>query len=228
MTQRTPSAEPIGVDRAMLDRAIGGWRGVIDSGLPAAVFVIAYIVTGSQLRPSVIAAVGSGLAIALWRVVRREPLQQVASGFVGVVISAFVATRTGRAEDYFLVGILINAGYCLAYLVSILVRWPLMGLVVGTFRGDPTGWRSEPRQYAAYATTSWIWAAMFAIRLVVQLPLYVAGAVGALGVAKLALGWPLFLLAAYLSYRIIHPVLAEVDAEREAAVVERGLEPEAS
>ena len=213
----------LGVDRAMLDRAVGGWRGMIDSGLPAAVFVIAYLVSGQQLRPSLVAAVATGALIAVVRLLRREPLQQVVAGFFGVAISAFVATRTGRAENYFLVGILINVGYLAAYLVTSALRWPLLGLVIGSIRGDTTGWRRDPRQYRAYATASWIWAGMFAIRLIVQLPLYFAGAVGALGVAKLAMGWPMFLLAAYLSYQILHPVLHQVDseaAERAAADLE--------
>jgi len=197
----------------MLDKAIGGWRGMIDSGVPAAVFVVAYLVSSQQLRPSVIAAVVTGLGIAAVRLVRRESLQQVLAGFVGVVISAFVATRTGRAENYFLIGILINVGYVLAYSISCVVRWPLLGVIVGYTRGDATGWRSDPRQYRAYATASWIWVGMFGLRLVVQLPMYFAGAVGMLGVAKLALGWPLFLLTVYMSYRIIHPVLQEVDAQ---------------
>jgi hypothetical protein len=222
------SADSLGVDRRMLDQAIGGWRGMIDSGLPAAVFVIAYLVTSQQLRPSVIAALVTGLVIAVVRLVRRESLQQVVAGFFGVAISAFVATRTGKAENYFLIGILINVGYMLVYAVSCLVRWPLLGVLIGYVRGDATGWRNDPRQYRAYATASWIWVAMFGLRLVIQLPMYFAGAVGMLGVAKLALGWPLFLLAAYLSYRIIHPVITQVD--HEAALLEpaAGLEPESA
>ncbi len=232
MTRDRAMAESIGIDREMLDRAVGGWRGLVDSGLPATVFVVVYLVGGLQLRSAVIAALGTGVVLALWHLARREPLQQVLSGFVGVAISAFVAARTGRAENYFLVGLLINLPYLVAYLVSLLVRWPLMGLVIGYFRGDPTGWRSDPRQYAAYATASWVWVAMFALRLSVQVPLYLLGAVGPLGVARLVMGWPLFLLAAFLTYRIVHPVLADERAEQredEAELADgRGLEPEAS
>lgn len=229
----TAGAGALGVDRAMLDKAVGGWRGMIDSGLPAAVFVVVYLVTSQQLRPAVIAALMTGLVIAALRLVRRESLQQVVAGFFGVAISAFVATRTGRAENYFLIGILTNVAYMLAYAISCLVRWPLLGLIVGSFRGDVSGWRSDPRQYRAYSTASWIWVGMFGLRLVIQLPLYFAGAVGMLGVAKLALGWPLFLLAAYLSYRIIHPVLKQVDAEaaqaeQKAIADPTGLEPESA
>lgn len=218
--------ESIGVDRAMLDRAIGGWRGLVDSGLPASLFVVVYMVNGQVLRPAVVAAVGCAVVIGLWRMARREPLQQVVSGFVGVAISALVATRTGRAEDYFLVGLLINVAYLAAYLVSILMRWPLIGLVVGYFRNDPTGWRDDPRQSAAYTTASWVWVAMFAIRLVSQVPMYLMGAVGALGVAKLVMGWPMFLLAAYLTYRIIHPVLSRHAAPAEGVALVTAGEPE--
>ncbi|HYO17509.1 MAG TPA: DUF3159 domain-containing protein [Dermatophilaceae bacterium] len=223
----TPSPESLGVDRRMLDQAIGGWRGMIDSGLPAAVFVVAYLVTSQQLRPSVIAALVAGLLIALMRLARHESLQQVVAGFFGVAISAFVATRTGKAENYFLIGILINVAYMLVYAVSCLIRWPLLGVIVGYVRGDASTWRKDPRQYRAYATASWVWVAMFGLRLVIQLPMYFAGAVGMLGVAKLALGWPLFLLAAYVSYRIIHPVLKEVDAEAALQAPAPGLEPSA-
>ncbi len=218
--------EDLGLDRAMLDNAIGGWRGMIDSGAPAAVFVVAYMVTSQQLRPALIAALVAGGVIALVRIVRREPMQQVAAGFFGVAISALVATRTGRAENFFLIGILINVGYMLAYAISCLVRWPLLGLVIGYLRGDATGWRDDPRLYRAYATASWVWVAMFGVRLAIQLPLYFAGAVGMLGAAKLALGWPLFLLAAYLSYQIIHPVLRQVQAQGEALAAAPGVEPD--
>ena len=224
----TQETDSLGVDRAMLDQAIGGWRGMIDSGLPAAVFVIAYLATSQQLRPTVIAALVSGAVIAVVRLARRESLQQVVAGFFGVAISAFVATRTGRAENYFLIGILINVAYMLAYAISCIVRWPLLGVIIGYVRGDATGWRADPRQYRAYATASWIWVAMFGLRLVIQLPMYFAGAVGMLGVAKLVLGWPLFLLAAYLSYRIIHPVLKQVESEAALLEPSVGLEPESA
>jgi MFS family permease len=190
---------------------------MIDSGVPTAVFVVALLVTDQSLRPALVAAVVSGLVIAGVRVVRRESLQQVLAGFVGVVVSAFIATRSGRAEDYFLIGILINGAYGAAYLVSILIRWPLIGLVVAAFRKDSNGWRQDREQYLAYVTASWLWVAMFGTRLAVQVPLYVAGAVGALGITKLALGWPFFLLTAWLTYRIINPVLAAADQARPGA-----------
>lgn len=190
----------------LLERAIGGWRGMIDSGVPTLVFVVAYLVTSQNLRASVIAAVVAGVLIVVWRLARREPLQQVLAGFAGVAISAFVANATNRPEDYFLPGFLQNLGYGSAFLISILVRWPLLGVALGYLTGDGTAWRQDPALRRTYAAASWIWVGLFFGRLAVQVPLYFAGAVGALGVMKIIMGVPLYVAAAYFTYRLLKPV----------------------
>jgi len=194
-------------ERALLERAIGGWRGMIDSALPALVFLIAYLVTGSDLRNALIAAVVVGAVVAVIRLVRRESLQQVLAGFAGVAISAFVASRTGQASDFYLPGILTNAAYGVALLVSILVGWPLIGVAAGYLTGDGTAWRSDSPTRRAYAASTWIWVGLFALRLVVQVPLYLMQNVAALGIAKVVMGWPLYLLCVYLTYRVLAPAL---------------------
>lgn len=199
-------AEEVTADRALLAKAIGGWRGVVDSALPSFIFIIAFLI-GKNLNLAVWLAVGAGVAIAVWRLARRQSLQQVVGGLAGVAISAYFASRTGKAENYFLPGLLTNLGYFLAILVSILVRWPLLGIFVGSLVGEPTAWRHDPEQRRAYAAASWIWVGVFGLRLLVQVPMYLAGAVGVLGFTKVAMGWPLFLLGAYLTYRVLHPVV---------------------
>lgn len=200
------TAADVRAESVLLERAIGGWRGIIDSGVPTIVFVIAYLVTGQSLRPSVIAAVVAGAAILIWRLIRREPLQQVLAGFAGVAISAFVANATNRPEDYFLPGFLQNLGYGSAFLISILVRWPLLGIVLGYLTGDGTRWRQDASLRRTYAAASWIWVGLFFGRLAVQVPLYFAGAIGALGVMKVIMGVPLYIAAAYFTYRLLKPV----------------------
>ena len=190
-----------------LASGIGGSRGLLDSGLPTAVFLVVYLVSGSQLMPSVWAAVAAGVVVAILRKVRGESLQQILAGLVGVGIAAFFAARTGRAEDFFLPGLLINAAYAAVFAISALIRRPLVGYAAGAVTGDLTSWSRDPRARSAATAATWLWAGMFALRLVVQVPLYFAGAVEILGVAKLAMGWPLVLLVAYLSYRIMAPVL---------------------
>ncbi|NQU37581.1 MAG: DUF3159 domain-containing protein [Actinobacteria bacterium] len=199
----------------MLANAIGGWRGIIDSSLPSLMFIIAYLVTGQNLITAIWTAIGAGAIIAIWRLLRRQSLQQILGGFGGVAISAFVAARTGEAANFFLPGLLINAAYGMAFVISNLARWPLIGLAVGAATGDATGWRKDPVLTRAYRLVTWVWAGMFALRLAIQLPLYFAGLVGALGVAKIALGWPIMLLVGLWSYRIIKPALAGAHARRQ-------------
>jgi len=193
-------------ETVLLERAIGGWRGMIDSGVPTLVFVIAYVVTGQNLGISLWAAIGSGVIIAIWRMIRHEPLGQVLAGFVGVGISAAFAKYTGKAENYFIPGFLQNLGYGLAFLISIIVRWPLLGIVIGYLTGDGTSWRQDKDLRRTYAAASWIWVALFFGRLAVQVPLYLAGAVGALGVMKIVMGVPLYVAAAYFTYRLLRPI----------------------
>jgi hypothetical protein len=187
----------------LMAQAIGGWRGVVDSSVPGAVFLLVYLVNGNLLTPAVWAAVAAGAVIAVLRLVRRESLQQVVSGFIGIAFAAWLASRTGRAEDFYLPGILTNIAYAVGLSVSCLVGHPLIGYGVGAATGDVSGWRAVPEQRRAYALATWFFAAVFATRVAVQVPLYLAGWVGPLGVMKLLLGWPLFALAAYLSYRVV-------------------------
>lgn len=200
----TTATQHAHAQRDILVSALGGRRGLLDSGLPGIVFVVVF--TATSLTPALWAAVAVGAVLTVARLARRETLQHALAGFVGVAVAAFIARRTGRAEDFFLPGLFINAGYAAAYVVSILVRWPLIGVVVGPLVGEGTGWRADRRRLRAYTLCSWIWVAMFAVRLAVQLPLYLAGWVVALGVARLALGWPLFLLAGWLCYLVLRRV----------------------
>ncbi|CAB4879529.1 MAG: DUF3159 domain-containing protein [Actinobacteria bacterium] len=206
------TAADIRAESVLLERAIGGWRGIIDSGVPTAVFVIAFMVTSQNLTSSLIAALTAGGIIVIWRLIRREPLQQVLAGFAGVAISAAVAKYTGRAENYFWPGFLQNLAYGTAFLISIIVRWPLLGVVVGYLTGDGTSWRQDPALRRTYAASSWIWVGLFYGRFAVQFPLYLAGAIGALGLLKIIMGIPLYVAAAYFTYRLLKPVW---DAKRQ-------------
>jgi len=196
------------VEATMLSKAIGGWRGVIDSSVPSIVFLIVYLIDKSHLDRAVWAAVISGAAIAAWRLLRRQSVQQVIAGFFGVAFSAFIAAKTGSAVNFFLPGLLINIGYGLAFTISVLIRWPAIGLMVGGATGDVSGWRADDQLRRVYSAATWIWAGMFFLRVLVQVPLYLADLVGPLGVAKIAMGWPLTLFAAWWSYRLIKPSFA--------------------
>jgi hypothetical protein len=195
--------------------AIGGPRGLIDAGLPGVVFAVAYPVTGSDLRLSLGIAVGCGVLLFVVGMVQRRPVRQAVAGLIGVGLMAFIAGRTGRPEDFFLPSIIKNAAYAAAYAVSILVKWPLLGVFLGPVLGEGFAWQQDPQRRRAYAQATWLWVGMFALRLVVQIPLYLAGAVTALGFAGIPLGIPLFLLVGWLTYLVLArtPRTQPVDTE---------------
>jgi hypothetical protein len=141
--------------------------------------------------------------LGLLRLARRETPQYAITGVVGVGFAAFVATRTGKAENFFLPGLLLNAAYAAAYFVSILIRRPLIGVLVAGLSGSGRGWRDDPVQMRAYTRASWLWVVLFGVRLLVQLPLYLAGSVTALGVAKTAMGLPLFGIGIWLTWLLV-------------------------
>jgi hypothetical protein len=210
-------AEELRAEGLILERAIGGWRGMIDSGLPTVVFVTVYVLNSRQLISALVAAVIAGVVLAGYRLVRRQRLQQVLTGFLGLGIAAAFSAWTGQAQDFFLPGLITNVAYGSAFVISILVRWPLLGVAMGYLTGDGSSWRRDTRLMRTYSAASWIWVGVFFSRLLVQVPLYLAAAVEFLGVARVVMGWPLFLAAAYLTYRVLAPVYQERrDAQEDA------------
>jgi hypothetical protein len=186
-----------------LIRAFGGWGGLLDAGLPGLAFVLTYTAFDHDLRLSLIVALALGGLIAVIRLVRRDPLQNVVGGFVAVAIAALLSNATGKAEDFYLPGLLINAVYGAAYLVANLLRWPLIGVLVGLAAGWGTLWRRDPVLLRAFQRAGWLWVGFFAAKLVVQVPLYLTGQVVPLGVARVAMGWPLWLLVMGLTYLVV-------------------------
>ncbi|HET7901010.1 MAG TPA: DUF3159 domain-containing protein [Candidatus Nanopelagicales bacterium] len=210
------------MDQLVAD-AIGGWRGMLDSSLPSLVFVIAYLVLASsdkRLSYSLWAALAAGAVVAVLRLARKQSMRQVLAGIPLLLLSAWLTSRTGRAEDFYLPGLLLNIGSAVVFLVSILVGHPVIGYFVGALTGDITGWRAVPEQRRAYTLATWFFFATYVIRVLVKLPLYWSANVAALGTIGLIVGWPLTALAAYFSYLVI------VKARREAPVPARVEEPE--
>jgi len=189
--------------RVDLVEAVGGAHGLADSSLPGLAFVTAYTVSGQELGPSLWAAMAVAVALTGVRLARRETLQFAFAGLIGVAIAAFISSRTGRAEDFFLPGLLLNAGYAAAYAISIAVRWPLIGVILGPLTGEGMEWRRDPELIRLYSRASWIWVAVFLVRLAVQLPLYLSDSLVALGVAKAAMGVPIFVLALWLTFLVL-------------------------
>jgi hypothetical protein len=204
-TRDSPVAAITSEEPPSLVDAVGGPLGMAESAVPAAAFVVTYTASGQETTPALIAAVVLGVIFAGARIVRGQTVQFALAGLGGLALSAYVVSRTGKAEDFFLPGLLANAGYAAAYLISILVRWPLLGIILAALRGGDMSWRKDPEAVRSYSRASWVWVGLFSLRLAVQLPLYLAGALTALGVARIAMGIPLFAVGIWLSWLILRP-----------------------
>jgi len=186
--------------------AIGGVRGLIESVLPSFVFLVVFLITKDVWLSSVI-PFGVAVVFIIVRAATKKPVSPAITGAVGVGITALIAVTTGRAENNFILGIWLNVGYLVAMVVSIIVRRPLIGVIVGLLLSEQaSNWRDTPRERRMLTLLTWIWAGMFALRLVVEVPLYLAANAAALAVAKLILGVPLYAVVLWITWLIVRSV----------------------
>ncbi|HEV2636917.1 MAG TPA: DUF3159 domain-containing protein [Actinocrinis sp.] len=182
--------------------AFGGKRGLAEVGLPSVLFVLVYAVT-KRLDASLVAALAAALVLTVVRLAKRDTLQHTLGGLGGVLVCAAVAKFTGQAKDFYLPGLLLNIGEAVLFSVSALVRWPIVGVLLGPVTGEMTAWRVYPARLRAFTLATWLLAAMFLLRVLIEVPLYLSSATTALGVAKVVLGWPLYAAVAYTCWQII-------------------------
>ncbi len=186
-----------------LAAAVGSPRDVVESALPTLAFVVVYTFT-SDLRLSVtIALAAAGVSLVV-RALTRRPLAPAVAGAVVVGICALLASRTGRAENFYVPGLVINAVYAAVLALSAVSwprvgAWPVVGLVVGPLSAGAR-WRADVRRMRVYRRLTLAFAGMFAVRLAVQLPLFWAGEVAVLGIVKLVMGIPLTALFVWLAW----------------------------
>jgi hypothetical protein len=183
--QSTETREP------PLRELLGGRRGALDASIPPAAFVVGWLVSGRSIGWGAATAIAAGVLVGVWRLARGRRVTASVASVAAVSLAAFVALQTGRAEDFFLVQLLSNLASALAWALSTLVRWPLLGVVVGFVAGQRTTWRRDPDLVRAYGLASWLWVGQYTLRVAVFGLLWWSGWVVALGVARIALSWPL-------------------------------------
>jgi Protein of unknown function (DUF3159) len=205
MTRPRGQLDPDATLEDVFHGAFGGPLGIAESVLPPTAFVAVATASGQDTRLAAIVAVALAAALTLARIARRQTPAYALAGVGGVALAGYVVSRTGRAEDFFLPGLLLNVAYAGAYAISIAVRWPLLGVIVSTATGGGTRWRSDARRLRAYSRASWVWVGLFLARVAVQLPLYLSGALVALGAARIAMGLPLFALGIWLCWLLLRP-----------------------
>ncbi|GAB3579050.1 DUF3159 domain-containing protein [Leifsonia lichenia] len=174
--------------------ALGGIRGLAETIIPGLVFLILFTFT-QNVPLSIGCSVAVAVVFTAIRIIGKTPVTQAIAGLLGVGISAILALITGRGEDNFILGIWTNAAYGAALLISILVRWPLIGLAAGYLMGNGLAWRSVRSTFRVMQALTFLWFLLFAARLLVQVPLYLAhtdAATSALALTKLLMGVPLY------------------------------------
>ncbi|WP_382305748.1 DUF3159 domain-containing protein [Herbiconiux sp. UC225_62] len=184
----TPGEAPTS---SSLLKAIGGVRGLIESILPGLAFLVIFTVT-KNLVLSVSAPVALSVVFVIIRLVTRSAVMTAVAGLLGVGISAGLALFTGRAEDNFVLGIVINVVCLVVLLVSLIARRPLIGIIVGLLVNDPGGYRTDRAKGRVVLVATWCWVGLFATRLAFEVPLYLTAQTELLGYIKLILGVPLY------------------------------------
>ena len=191
------------LDRESLMASLGGWLGIIQSSIPAALFVLVFALTKETVAAVVVAlSVSTGFVVL--QIITRKPLTQAIAGALGIALSAYLTLRDGgHPADCFVQGFITNIAYGSALALSVLVRWPLIGFLVGLLKGEPLGWRTDKKLLRRADLATMLFVALFSLRLLVQLPLYFANQIEGLGIARVAMGVPLYALCIWLSWLLL-------------------------
>lgn len=192
---------------------LGGRRGAFDATAPLVVFILTWLLTGNSIAWGAAAAMAAAIAIAAVRLGRREKPRAVILGLLSVGVAVFIVLSTGRAQDILLPRIVSNAVSALVWAGFIVFRRPLLGLIVGALLGQKTRWRKDPDLLRAYSAASWIWVAMYLVRVAVFTPFWNSDkaefAVVAGGLLQVALSWPLLILCLITSGWVMKKALPE-------------------
>jgi len=196
-----------GEPRESLAQILGGRRGALDASVPPAGFVVGWLVAGQSVAWGAGAAIAVAVGLGVYRVVRGGKVRALVVSLAAVVAAALIALHTGRAQDFFLLQLMSNVASALLWAASIVVRWPLLGVIVGLLLGQKTRWRRDAVLLKAYSRASWVWVLQYVLRVVVYGLLWWAGQVIALGVARTVLSWPLVALTVAVSGWVLYRAL---------------------
>lgn len=188
-------------------RLLGGGRAAAEATLAPLAFGAGWLLAGRSVGAGVLAAVVTAAVVAGWRMRRGHRSLAVLGGLLAVCLAAMIALRTGRAADFFVIQIVSNVASAVLWILSIAVRWPLLGIVVGVVLGQRTRWRRDPALLRAYGRGSWVWVGQYVLRVSVLLPLYQADRVVELTVARVALTWPLLVACLVASWAVVRRAL---------------------
>lgn len=187
--------------------SMGGVQGILEAIVPGFIFVILFAFT-REVFLSIGISASVSVAFILLRIVTRKPLAQAIGGLVGIGIASFLAFRDGGSgRDYFLTGFVTNLSYLIPLAVSVLIRWPLIGVITGFIIGEKTAWRKNKFEMRLFTMATLLWVGIFGSRLMVQWPLYLADNLTALATARLIMGLPLYAAGLWVTWLMLRGVI---------------------
>lgn len=205
--QVRPEEQPLPPFPEQIAVQLGGWRGMVEAAVPITVFIVTNMIW--SLQPALVASISVAVAIAVFRLAQRRPIRYALNGLFGIALGAIIAWRSGEARDFYLPGILISYGYAAGMLLSILVRHPLVGwLWAILFTGGKSHWRADPRLMRTFNWLTLLWLVVWVVKVTAQFALYLADEEHLLGIARLVLGTPPYLLLLVITVWVIrrhHP-----------------------
>lgn len=209
-----------GLSGASLLAAMGGVRGLVEALLPGIAFLVIFTITG-DLWWSVGVPAALGVVFVVARLVTRQSAMPAIAGLVGAIISGVLALRTGEGADYFVLGFYTNGAYAVAFLISLLIGWPIIGVVAGLLYNTHGAWRRDARVKRWMNVATIVWICFFLVRLAVQIPLWVVGATQALGITRLVMGTPMYAILIVVTALFARSVFTAAGFGRGAEEAER-------
>ena len=196
------------VDAKSLIASVGGVQGFIEATIPGLVYVLTFAIW-QDLTISIVSVSIAMVALIIRHFLAKRPASALIGPIVAIALAIYLATRPeGKPGDFFLQGIVTNVAYGAGLLLSVLVRFPLIGVLVGFMTDQGLRWRKERRKVRFFNLVTWLWVAFFASRLVVQVPMYLANDVVSLGFTRIVMGTPYFLLMIWISWLLLRKVVS--------------------
>lgn len=189
---------------------IGGWRAVFDAVAPNLLLLVVYLVM-VDLVAATMSALAMAVLMVLARAVAGQPVAPAVGGLLLVAMSALMALAGGDGGDVFLPDLIQTGVFSAIMLVSIVIRRPLIGMILGPVVSG-RNWRTDPALLRGYDWATALMAAAAAIRTVSKLPFYFADDVVGLSIADLVAGVPLAVVTTYFQIRVLRRAYAVAEA----------------
>lgn len=196
--------EPLPTISEQIADQLGGMRGLIESSVPVLAFVLLNFIVGldvvglpedsrTGLYIAIGGSVGTAVAIAIYRLARREPIRHAVNGVIGIALGAYLAARSGHAKDFYLPGILLTLGQAALLMLSTAFRRPIIGYVWAVMANKGKhDWLHNRRLLGTFQWLTVAWAASLVVRGGVQALLYSMDRADLLGIARIFLSWPIY------------------------------------